>query len=124
MRRGTAFDLLGLRRSILVADQVKQSLVESLASESAQSDEIRAEQAAIRVLVAALDNHSDLAAEIGDTIDEAALLKREIDAEKKAGISEVLGSAAAERAMELDEEASDRTVGLWGKNEEWVIRPT
>jgi hypothetical protein len=78
---------------------------------------------AVRVILTRLDGHPELVDLIGETIDEEALIRRELDAEKRAGIAETLGTGAAERVMEIDESNSNWTEGLWGKNEEWVIKP-
>lgn len=138
MRRGDAFDLLGIAKFIkttqLIRDRVAQEVsLESNAPERIPSD-LDDEGAASRLLevivgedgilqpTAAHTSFSTLGHKIESTIDEEALQKRTTLAEKKAGIAEILGATQADRAIS-EEEGEDRMEGVWGKDQDWVIRP-
>lgn len=134
MRRGTAFDILGLKKSMRIAIKMREVLMIRLVEIKSASfisgkevetvdHELDLGADAVRVILTQLDGHPELVDLIGETIDEEALIRRELDAEKRAGIAETLGTGAAERVMEIDESNSNWTEGLWGKNEEWVIKP-
>lgn len=122
MRRGNAFDLLGLKRSIVVATQITRQLTNHLDSHSIVSPVLGGQRLAVDAIIAGLGDHAPLAQEIEEAIDEEVLLKRTLEAEKRAGIEEALGATAADRAMQAEEDGSEWTEGLWGKNEKWAIR--
>lgn len=115
LRRGTAFDLLHLKRTILGAEDARR-VIEDCLDESEEPP-----QAALDLL-AKMDDHTALAKAIDEAIDEEALVVRTQKAERRAGIVENLGVGAADRAAEEEANEASKTNGLWGKNEEWVVK--
>ena len=139
MRRGDAFDLLGIAKFIKTSQIARERLVKEIvhddldAIKSLPSD-LDDQGSARRLLDVSLGDDRKLqpnAAQLGflklaekidATIDEDALQKRTTIAEKKASIAEILGTTQAERAI-AEEEEGERGEGIWGKDREWVVRP-
>lgn len=135
MRRGTAFDILGVRKAILVGEGIRSRIEEELLGKvdsSNSGEELGVVRSFLGLGQAGCTGGAarreprhrdelDLGMLIGETIDEEALVKRTADAETRASIAEVLGETAADRAADL---ASNGQVGLWGKDEHWVIKPS
>lgn len=116
LRRGSAFDLLQLKRTILGSQEIRRT-VQDCIYESSESP------SAGEALLEKIPEHVDLAERIDAAIDEEALMKRTEKAERRAGIIENLGVGAAERAADEELEVARGTSGLWGKDEEWVVKP-
>ncbi|KAK4056998.1 hypothetical protein OIO90_001898 [Microbotryomycetes sp. JL221] len=117
--RGSPFDLLGLKRFIEGVQTIRHELEASTDSMRA-SDELES----VANILERLEEHASLAQQIEMAVDEDALVERTKAQERKAAVSEALGSTAAEREEEeKGEDDGAYTSGLWGKNEPWAIKP-
>lgn len=133
LRRGNAFDLLSLKRAILTDHKVHARMLDALADDERQDDsswseetlsERRDDRHTVRKsLLSRLSLHETLAHAIEEAVDEEALTRRTMEAEKRAALVEEFGTTHADRAMDEEEESATWTEGLWGKNEEWAVRP-
>lgn len=119
MRRGTAFDLLGLKKTLFGVELIRKTLEDGILDEIFDQEDSHA----ILALVENLVDHSALAQLIDLAIDEEALMQRTVAEERRADMEDNLGASAAEKMEEEEEEKSEISKGLWGKNEKWVIRP-
>lgn len=116
MRRGTGFDLLSLKKTILAISEAHATLTEHLLDIE--------EPLAVKFLLERLQEHTELAKLIENAIDEDALVKRTEAAERRLELLETYGPSGAEKILEEgDLEDWKVTEGLWGKNEPWVIKP-
>lgn len=135
MRRGDAFDLLGVAKFIKTSEAIRERVLEEMDREMFDSASRLVDERAVRRLLeisagddgnlqsnAVQNGFTQLAQKIDSTINEEALQKRTTMAEKKAGIAELLGVTQADRAIS-DEEEYARVEGIWGKDQDWVVRP-
>lgn len=119
MRRGTAFDLLGLKKTLFGVEIIRKTLEDGILDEIFDQEDSKA----IVSLIEKMVDHGTLANIIDLAIDEEALMQRTLAEERRAGIVDNLGASAAEKMEDEEEEKSEVSKGLWGKNEKWVIRP-
>ncbi|GAA5877150.1 hypothetical protein JCM1840_005671 [Sporobolomyces johnsonii] len=130
LRRGSAFDLLGLKRTMRALDTIRTEIdarvptleeVQAVEYDEGHTEEI----VAIRHLVEKLGDYTTLPDEIEAAIDEEAVMRQQKEAERKAALKGELG----ERAVEREEEEAARKGGgeeeLWGdKPHPWIIKPS
>jgi len=128
LRRGTAFDLLGLKNTMRALQTIRQDSDDRLPQTGA-SDSILAEYGltreevdAVRKLVSRLGNFDQLANEIEIAIDEEALMAQTRAQERKAMVAEEYGDRAKEREEEEELAVRAESDGLWGEDKFWVIR--
>lgn len=122
--RGSPFDLLGLKRTMLAASEVHRSL---RLMEEEEGGEAAGEKDALRAMRERLERagagragaNEVLARGIEEAVDEQALVERTLAEERRMELSERLGAAAVERDEEL---SGGKTEGLWGKDEPWAVR--
>lgn len=135
LRRGSAFDLLSLKKTINVVDSVRLLLEDAFECQDLHEDDQRV---AIKALRQRLGRHGDLAEEIERAIDEEALVERTEIERRKTELALSLGETHADR-LEEDEatvaatgssanggggiSGATFTEGLWGRNEPWAVRP-
>ncbi|GAA6061012.1 hypothetical protein JCM10212_001068 [Sporobolomyces blumeae] len=131
LRRGTAFDLLGLKKTMRALDTIREEIdarvpstmaVEATAEGAMLESLQRDEALAIRRLVDRLGDFSQLATEIEAAIDEDALMARTRDEERKAMVQEEYGERAREREEEDEVAARSENDGLWGDDQPWVVK--
>ncbi|GAA5897557.1 uncharacterized protein JCM6883_006736 [Sporobolomyces salmoneus] len=129
LRRGSAFDLLGLKKTMRALETIRRDIDARVPSLKASKRAIREsgfdsseEIAVLRGLIDKLGNFEKLASEIETAIDEDALMARTREEERRAMTEEVYGERQRERQEE--EETAERAEGdgLWGEDQPWVIR--
>ncbi|GAA6006295.1 hypothetical protein JCM11491_002099 [Sporobolomyces phaffii] len=128
LRRGTAFDLLGLKKTMRALATIREELDDRLPPVKASKRVFleyginKEEVEAVRDLVARIGSFDRLATEIETAIDEEALLARTREEERKAMLSEEYGERAREREEEEETVARTENDGLWGQDQPWVIK--
>lgn len=128
LRRGTAYDLLGLKKTMRALEEVRNDIDARVpqvgASKRVLADHGLSEEEviAIRKLVSRLGNFDKLATEIETAIDEKALMAQTRAEERKAVIAEEYGDRAREREEEEELAVRAESDGLWGEDQSWVIK--
>ncbi|KAM0752726.1 hypothetical protein T439DRAFT_311397 [Meredithblackwellia eburnea MCA 4105] len=116
LRRGTATDLLDLKKTLDVVLETRRTIEDELDGKSEE------ETVALEELMSRMRSHDDLRRKIEGAIDEDALAVRLREAERRASLAETVGVEAA--AKQVDEElGGSLTEGQWGRNQDWVIKP-
>lgn len=116
--RGSPFDLLGLKKTIVGTEAVRENLTAAL-----DDLEHRDERQAVSALLERLTDHTELSRAIEEAIDEDALVERTRVMERKAAVTEAFGATAAQREEEENGgQDGQYTEGLWGKNEPWAVK--
>ncbi|GAA5922134.1 hypothetical protein JCM1841_006895 [Sporobolomyces salmonicolor] len=128
LRRGSAFDLLGLKRTMRALDTIRTEIdgrvpglqeVEAGDYDAWQIEEI----VALRHLMEKLGDYNTLPDEIEAAIDEEALTWQAKEAERKAALAAELGERAVEREAEEAARKGGEEEGLWGAKQSWIIQP-
>ncbi|GAA5916314.1 uncharacterized protein JCM6883_003919 [Sporobolomyces salmoneus] len=129
LRRGSAFDLLGLKKTMRAIETIRKDIdarVPPLKSSKRaireHGFETQEEVAVTRAAIDKLGNFQQLASEIETAIDEDALMARTREEERRAMTAGIYGERERERQEE--EETAERAEGdgLWGEDQPWVIR--
>ncbi|KAI5475711.1 DNA mismatch repair protein MutS [Pseudohyphozyma bogoriensis] len=114
MRRpGAASALLSLKRSIRIMEDIKIYLLNDWGSLNEE------ERTVLQHLKARMGEHAELADGIEKAIDEQSLLALERRNERLKLLAEDLGEGGAEKELEDKDEGE---VGVWDRNEPWVVR--
>ncbi|GAA5991017.1 hypothetical protein JCM5350_002011 [Sporobolomyces pararoseus] len=129
LQRGSAFDLLGLKKTMRALETIREEIVARVPPLSSSQqilvdfgfnseDEVRV----VRDLVERIGRFSQLAREIEEAIDEEALMARTREEEKKAMIAEEYGERHREREEEEETAVRAQEDGLWGEDQPWVVK--
>ncbi|GAA5851789.1 hypothetical protein JCM3766R1_006136 [Sporobolomyces carnicolor] len=131
LQRGSAFDLLGLKKTMRALDTIRQDIDARIPPRSVgggAGDDVKSgfeSRHQVDVLVKAIDKLGQfdaLALEIEMAIDEDALMRRTRDEERKAMIEDAYGERHREREEEEETAVRARGDGLWGDDQTWVIK--
>ncbi|GAA5944272.1 mismatch repair ATPase MSH1 [Sporobolomyces koalae] len=128
LRRGSAFDLLGLKKTMRALQTIRDEIearVPPVGASKRLLKQFGIDQEAVqavRHLIARLGDFDQLATEIETAIDEEALLARSREEERKAMIAEEYGERAREREEEEETITRAEGDGLWGQDQPWVVK--
>ncbi|GAA5876958.1 hypothetical protein JCM16303_006351 [Sporobolomyces ruberrimus] len=128
LRRGSAFDLLGLKKTMRALETIREEIEARVPPTGATKNLLheygltKEEVETVRKLLSRVGDFDQLASEIETAIDEEALMARTREEERKAMIAEEYGERTREREEEEETAVRAEGDGLWGQDQPWIVK--